>query len=119
MIKYIIFILLMTATANDKQAIKAKWRAAFKDASDVSVADLGKERLITNTNKVYYRLVVSHRQLENMGVNLDNVTKAKFDAWKNANLDNPNHFQIATGNDWRAVLTANGFETVPVIDPLP
>jgi len=120
MTKYIIFVLLMTATAHDKQAIRDKWRTTFNDNADVSIADLGHERLIANTNKVYYRLVVSMAQLrDNMKVDMSNITMDKFNSWKNANLDNPNHFQVAVGNDWRQVLTDAGFEPVPEEPPIP
>jgi lipopolysaccharide biosynthesis protein len=110
----------MTASAHDKQAIKAKWRAVFNDKVDVSVADLGRERLIANPSKVYYRLVVSMAQLkDNMKADMSNITIAKFNTWKDANLDNPNHFQIAVGNDWRQTLTDAGLEPVPQPDPMP
>ena len=116
MSRYIIFLLLMTATSHDKQAIKNKFHAAFKDTAYVDVTTLGKECLISNTNKVYWRLVVDKRQLTTMGVDLSNITVAKFNIWKNANLDNPNQLQVAVcdpGQGWEEVLNSNGFKRVP------
>lgn len=120
MIKYLVFVLLMTATPADKQAIKAKWKALFRDNIKIKVSILSEERLVANPSKVYWRLVVSRRHLQdNLNVDLSNVTKAKFDAWKAANLQNPAHFQVAVGNDWRTVLDDAGFEAVPIPDPIP
>ena len=115
MIKYVIIILLTAATSGDKQAVKAKLKAMFNDNVDLSLPELkGKERIIANPSKVYWRLVVDRKALQDaMHVDLSNVTKAKIDAWKAANMENPNHLQVATGNDWRQVLTDAGFEAVP------
>jgi len=112
--EFIIILLLTTATSGDKQAVKTKLKSMFNDNVQITVTWLQREKYLPNPTKIYWRLVVSTEQLEkNMKVDLSNVTKAKFDAWKAANMTNPNQLQVATGDDWRATLDAAGFEMIP------
>ena len=113
MIKYIIFVLFVGASAHDKQAIRSQLKFRFNDNIEINADELPQEQRITNPNVKVWRLVVSREQLKNCKANLDNITKAKLDTWKDKNLDNPNHFEVFAGDDWRAILTAAGLEPVP------
>ena len=112
---YVVFLLNQSATTADKQWIKAKWKTVFADTAEITLADLAKskERLVADPSKVYWRWVVSKQQLTNMGADLSNITVAKFDVAKQANMQNPAHLQVAVctpGQAWTDVLDAAGFE---------
>jgi len=122
----LIFWLRVDATTHDKQAIAAKWNNVFNDGGrQVVLADLPQDQLISDPSIKAWRIVVLGAQLERLGVDLSNVSKAKFDTWKNnpGTLDNPAWFVADAKNcdgtpegvkaAWQAMQSENGLEPIP------
>ena len=91
----------------------------------VVLADLPQDQLISDPSIKAWRIVVLGAQLERLGVDLSNVSKAKFDTWKNnpGTLDNPAWFVADAKNcdgtpegvkaAWQAMQSENGLEPIP------
>ena len=116
--RFILFILLCTASENDKTAIKTVWKNRFNDTSFVRVSDLPLVRNISNTNQVAWMMATSLQQLKTCGANLENVTKEKFDEWKDANMEHPAHFLILSTTNIVQEMVEENIEYVPGVDPI-
>jgi uncharacterized protein YqfB (UPF0267 family) len=101
---FIVFWLDDRLTGADKIAIRDKWESAFNDTSKVSIQDLPRYEYIPNTNITGRIIVVNEKQLENLKVDLSNVTVAKFNTWRASNISNTNYFRIARGEDWESIV---------------
>jgi len=110
------------ASTHDKQTVKAGLNQLFNEPDPTNYIDyagLPQYRSKDNTNIVGRLLVIDERQLQNLKVNLDNVTVAKLNTWKDNNLDNPNHLRWDRGDSWQDVVASEGLEPVPSEEPLP
>lgn len=105
-----------SASVNDKQAVKQGLNKLFNEPNQenfIDYAGLPQYRVIANTNIVGRFLVIDEKQIENLGVDLSNVTVAKMNTWKDNNMETPNHLQWAKGETWEQVVIDNGLEIVP------
>lgn len=112
---FIVLWLNNSASMDDRQKVQAGINQLFDEPDQqntISYAGLPQYRVIANTNIVGRMLVIDEKQLENLGVDLSNVTVSKLNTWKQNNMDNPNHLQWASGDDWKAVVASNGLEKV-------
>jgi hypothetical protein len=99
------------ASTDDKRAVRNGINFLFNEPKAdnyVDVASLPVAYVIANTNITGWFLVIDERQLENLKVDLNKVTVAKLNAWRDNNLDNPNHLKWARGESWEQVLADNG-----------
>jgi len=95
-----------TMSASDRQKTFQKIKSQFNDAKEVNPADLPRWRVIANTNIVGRVLCID------IAGKHFSFTKADADAWKEANLDEPNKLQWSTGEGPEA-LYDGGVEPVP------
>lgn len=100
----------------DRQAVKAGLNNLFNEPDPTNYVRLDsvvKFRVIANPSKIGWFIAINKKQLENLGVDLSKVTKAKLDAWKVANMENQSHLQWGVGDSWEQVATDAGLEPVP------
>ena len=112
----LVFWLNKNATQHDKLAIRDKWKSVFKDNAYIKTADLPTWYVIANPSTTGWACVVNEANLIALKADPAKYSKAAFDTWKAANLDNPNHFQVRSNadDDWRAVQAAEGMATYVV-----
>jgi len=108
----LVFWLNQEATLHDKLAIRDKWKAVFNDDAYLKTSNLPTWQVIAVPTKLGWAVTVNEINLERLKANPANYTLAAFDNWKAANLDNPNHFQVRRGEDWRTIQAAEGMQTI-------
>jgi len=120
-LKCIVFLLLLTADKADQKAVIEKWKKDFGDVAVVSTTHLGKEKKTIMPSQEYCRIVVFPAQLEALGRSTNNLSKAKYDKWRNTpgTLKNSDCTQAieATFTTWETVLKNDGYSPVVSVSP--
>lgn len=117
---YFGFILLWLnndASPATRNAVKTGTNQLFNEPNQsnyIDYAALPQYELISNTNIVGRLLVIDERQLQNLNVNLSNVTVAKLNTWKDTHLapGERNYLRWDRGDNWQDVVAANGMRLV-------
>ena len=114
MTKFIVIIMLVAATSHDKMAVRSKVKSLFNDNIELNVENITKVRKTATTNIVCYMIIADRFHLrDNMHVDLSNITLAKIDAWKDANLNNTNHVFVGLAETEIGFMTTNNLEYLP------
>jgi len=115
--KLLIFAIREDTTKHDKIEISDMWGRRFNCQQKIALADLSEWYVVADTNIKWRVLVVATQNLVNVGAILSSNTVPKFDAWKNANLDNPGRLQVRRADDYVAALTNAGLAKKPEPEP--
>jgi hypothetical protein len=100
-----------SATSHDKLAIRDALTARFNSPTTITAADYPTWYKIANPTVKGWAMVVPVMNLKRLNANPNNYTKAAFNNWKDANLDNPSHLQVERGGNWRVIQADEGMAT--------
>ena len=89
----LILVIREDAPLADKLLLREKYYTVLNDTRHIDWQDMGHYHHRIATNIHVGVVMVNEDQLVNLHVDLDNVTQAKFDEWKNANLSEPDKFE--------------------------
>lgn len=111
--RYIILGVREDIGAADKAAVLEKLRDAARDKVGVLVppAKCPRWRQVAATNLIW-RVVCLDKEKPNSPIAKLDITRAQFEAWKDANLTQPARVQVLAGDSVQALRDA-GLEPVP------
>lgn len=110
---FIVLWLNMSASTHDKVTVRNGLYTLLNDKTKIDATQLPQWRLIANTNTVGWVLVINAENPKRLKANVENLSVAKLNTWKENNLDTPNYLQWCRGEDWRQLLIDAGLEPVP------
>jgi len=105
--RYLVFWCNENISANDAAKIRAKIKVVVNDPIEIHYRDLPRWRSVANPGIIGRTLCID------IAGRKFNFTKAQAEAWRDANLDEPNKLKWVTSNDPRKALIDAGLEPVP------
>ena len=109
---YLVFWLNRNASQADKSKVRSAIRTILNDTSDLDVDLLPVYRYIPNTNITGWILVADLEQVRRFNSDTGTNIQQRFNNWKAANMDNPNHFRVDKDAWWESVILTNKLERV-------
>lgn len=110
---FIILWLNTSASTADKIKVRDGLYTLLNDRSKIDVTGLPKYRVVANTNTVGWVLVINLENPRQLKANMNNLTLAKLNTWKQNNLTTPAHLQWIIGDEWKQELIDAGLEIAP------
>lgn len=113
--KWVMLWLDSRATPPDVENVENKINALLPDPRPLVLTNLTSiYELIANTNIRGTVISFDKDYLKHLGISTNNITKAKFDTWRNnpAKLSNPNFLKYRTGDNPITIISNAGLRRV-------
>ena len=106
----VVLWLNMDASSHDKLVVRDGLYTMLNDNTKISTADLPVWELISNTNIAGWVCSFDIEWIKNRTNDVSHLTIDKLNAWRDNNLDTPNHLQWRAGDNALNILSNENLE---------